>query len=378
MNNRINPKTRINGFSLVELAIVIFVVGILLTAGLKLLSVRVNTAQIEATTTHQEAIKQALISYLGKHKRLPCPNTAANGALPAPLPPCLSSGIVPYAELGLDRSTVLDGWENYFTYVLTPNPISTLLPPKMPATLPPYTTAWTYSYHPSINISPLTTNPFQAFWPANSTGGVTVSDGVNTIANPALATGAVLALISHGRNGYGATNVKLGINDASAAGADEIQNITPLIAPGNLSVIKRDATDSTTAGGAFDDMVLALSAREIISPLVLDGSIQENTTSSLVKANDYIVGTIIATKSCPPPCDPSLPQYSYSIPDPNTIPIGLFDIGVNYVRSITIINSSSPSNPADIVYTISAGDGTTNVITVGQLRGLLARATGFN
>lgn len=378
MNNRIAQKIRINGFSLVELAIVIFIVGILLTAGLKLLSVRVNSAQIETTTTHQEAIKQALITYLGKHKRLPCPSTAAGGALPAPLPPCLSSGIVPYAELGLDRATVLDGWENYFTYALTPNPISILLPPKMPATLPPYTTAWTYSYHPSINIPPLTTNQSQAFWPANSTGGVTISDGVNTIANPALATGAVIALISHGKNGYGAFNVKQGTNDASAAGADEIQNINPVIAPGNLRVIKRDVTDSAAAGGAFDDLVLGLSASELITPLVINGSIKENTTSSIVKANDYIVGTIISTKSCTSPCDPSLPQYGYSIPDPDSIPIGLFDSGVNYARSIPIIDSTTPVDPANSAYTISAGDGTTNVITVGQLRGLLARASGFN
>ena len=147
MNNKIPYRKRLNGFTLVEMAIVIFIAGILLTAGLKLLTVKLNAAQLEATHIHQEAIKQALISYLGKNQRLPCPATVANGGLPSPspLPQCTSySGIVPYYVLGLDRAVVLDGWGNFITYVVSPNPIAT--PPTMP-----YTTAWLYSYSPTLN-----------------------------------------------------------------------------------------------------------------------------------------------------------------------------------------------------------------------------------
>lgn len=368
MNNQIAHKIRTKGFSLVEMAIVIFIAGILLTAGLKLLTVRVNSAQIETTTTHQEAIKQSLISYLGKNRRLPCPGNIANGF--APPPPCNPTfGIVPYADLGLDKAAVLDGWENYFTYVITPNPVTTLLPAK----LPPYSTAWTYSYHASINTSPLTTNPLIAFWPANSTGGIVVSDGFNNIANPAITTGAVIALISHGRNGYGALNVKQGLNDASLAGADEIQNTNPMIASGNLRVIKRDTTDSVSASGIFDDVVFTLNASELVTPLIQNATLTESASISLNRANDYILGAIVTSKDCVS----AAPQCSYSIPVSNSIPLALFDNVVNYASFVTEINSSTPSNTIN-VYTITAGDGTALQMSAGQLRGVLARGSGFN
>ncbi|OQW68671.1 MAG: hypothetical protein BVN34_08275 [Proteobacteria bacterium ST_bin12] len=367
MNNQIAHKIRTKGFSLVEMAIVIFIAGILLTAGLKLLSVRVNSAQIETTTTHQDAIKQALIAYLGKNKRLPCPGNIADGfALP---PPCNStSGIVPYSELGLDQAAVLDGWENYFTYVITPNPITLPLLAKSP----PYTTSWTYAYNPTNNTPPSTNNPSLAFWPTNSTGGIIVSDGINEIAKPTLATGAVIALISHGRNGYGALNVKQALNDASDAYPDEKQNINLLDATGNLKVVKKDTTESTDAGGVFDDIVITLNSSELITPLITNGTFGENSSVSLYRANDYILGAIISTKFCvgtPSDC-------SYNIPDKSLIPLSIFENIVDYERLILppTVNISTPPGPA---YRITAGDGTVYQMTVDQLRGLLARGSGF-
>lgn len=374
MNKRIYKIIQISGFSLVEMAVVIFIVGILLSAGLKLLSAKVNSAQIEVTRTHQESIKQALISYLGRNKRLPCPTNVANGTLPAPLPPCNITGIIPYAELGLDLSTALDGWENYFTYAISPSLITSPLPPKTP----PYTTSWHYRYNPNSNIPPNTSNSTLAFWPTNSIGGISVSDGANVISNPSLATGAVVALLSYGKNGYGAFNVKLGTNDFTEAGVDELQNINPVNAPGNILIIKRDTTDSNAAGGVFDDVVLTLNASELISPLVLSGSVSENTSLSLSKANDFIVGTVIASKDCLAPCNATAPEYYYSIPDPNSIALTQFDPGVTYQRSITDISSINPATSSNIAYALIAGDGTKNEITVGQLRGLLARGSGFN
>jgi len=372
MKKRIYQTIKISGFSLVEMAVVIFIAGILLSAGLKLLSAKVNSAQIETTKTHQEAIKQALISYLGKNKRLPCPADVANGASTVINPPCASVGILPYAELGLDQATALDGWENYFTFAVTPNPITSPLPFKNPA----YSTAWLYAYSP-ITVNPRFKNdPLLTFWASNSTGGITISDGANVIANPSLGTGAVVAVISHGRNGYGAFNVKKIRNDSTNAGADEQQNIDPETAIGNISLIKRDVSDSSADGGVFDDLVFTANASELISPLITNGTISENIASQLNRANDFIIGNIISTKTCIVPCSETMPTYKYLIPNLSSIPAGTFEPGVDYQNLITEITATTPlGNDA---YILKAGDGTMKVITVNQLRGLLARASGFN
>ena len=134
------PKP-IFGFTLVEIAVALLIGAIILTAGLSLVRTRLEAAQIDVTQKHQEAIKQALISYLARNKRLPCPDVIDavtgnpnsrdgredrigggppwNCATPPVGAPYV--GGVPYVDLGLERSAALDGWDNYITYVMSPN-----------------------------------------------------------------------------------------------------------------------------------------------------------------------------------------------------------------------------------------------------------------
>src|SRR3954471_8356995 len=111
-----------SGFTLVEMAVVVLIAAILLTAGLSMVKSRLEAAQLDVTQKKQDAIKQALIAYLGRYKRLPCPDTNLDGREdrdPAPPYTCglpgaaQSFGGVPYIDLGLDRSAALDGWEDY-------------------------------------------------------------------------------------------------------------------------------------------------------------------------------------------------------------------------------------------------------------------------
>src|SRR5258706_5824833 len=69
------PAKSQDGFSLVELAVVVFIIGIILTMGVGALSAaRENTAS-SSTAQKQNAIKEALIGYLRRNSRLPCPDT---------------------------------------------------------------------------------------------------------------------------------------------------------------------------------------------------------------------------------------------------------------------------------------------------------------
>lgn len=380
MEMLIPRRKRLAGFTLIEMAIVIALAAILLSAGLSLLLIRAAAAQLDVTQKHQEAIKQALINYLGKNLRLPCPadSNSSGGEVRDPppplLPPCVSySGIVPYQTLGLDRVVALDGWGNFITYVVSPNPIAT--PPASPLT-----TAWLYTYTstaPTDTRRQIQTPASSAFWPSTSTGGIKVTDGSNPIADPAAATGAAVVLISYGKNGYGAYNVK-GLNDATPAGTDEQVNVSPVsgvLPTVTLAAVKRDTSDSP-AGNAFDDVVMILSANDLTGPLIVSGTLQSSAQAALSQANDILLGNVVASKSlCSSPC-PSSTNYYYTIPAPGipSFPPNVSAWGATYVPSASAVDITSTSG---VAYTLTAGDGTSKMVSIQELQGILGRAAGF-
>ncbi|MCW5604859.1 MAG: prepilin-type N-terminal cleavage/methylation domain-containing protein, partial [Burkholderiales bacterium] len=61
------------GFTLIEIAIVTAIVLTLVTLGLGLVNAHLSSAAYSVTKKRQEAIKDALIAYLGTHKKFPCP-----------------------------------------------------------------------------------------------------------------------------------------------------------------------------------------------------------------------------------------------------------------------------------------------------------------
>jgi len=398
MKTLILQRKRLAGFSLVELAIVLLITTIILSAGLGLLSLKREASQREATQKKQETIKQALINYLGQNRRLPCPAIVTPTATPpytgaedrsgsTPAPCNKYSGIVPFKELGLDRESALDGWENFFTYVVSPNiiPPPPVSPAQQPAPAPLLTTAWLYTYN---TITPSSTSPFTktitltptnpgtppndaAFWPSSSTGGITVTDGTTNIADPTKATGAVVTLISYGKNGYGAFNIKGGTNSPSI-GAHELANISPASSVLSPSVIKRDTTDVTTGGGAFDDIVMMLSANDLTGPLIANGTLQSSAQAVLNQANDIVIGKTVASKEWCTSCSPA--QYRYKITT-STFPPNVTAWGVLYTSSTTYIYQASSGVSA--AYTLTAGDGFPKNVSVDELNGILGRAAGF-
>ena len=125
-------RTGSRGFSLIELAIALVIVMTLLTLGITAFSVQMENTAVSVTKKKQDIIKDALSAYLGKYKRLPCPdvldavpNVVGRGDDNRTTPedvttPCSKDfGVIPYVDLGLPRDVALDGWENYFTYRVT-------------------------------------------------------------------------------------------------------------------------------------------------------------------------------------------------------------------------------------------------------------------
>jgi type II secretory pathway pseudopilin PulG len=369
-------RMRLAGFSLVEMAIVILIAGIMMGAGLSLLAVKQEAAKWDATQKHQEVIKQALINYLGKNKRLPCPVDPASPitgiegrSATVALPPCISySGVVPYAELGLERAVALDGYENFIDYVVSP-------PTVPPPSAPPFN-AWLYAYNTApascIPASSCLNTPSTTFWPSNTAGSLTANGNSTT-------SGVVVALISHGKNGFGAVNIKGGKNDSSTAGTDEAQNINPISGALSNTVVKRDASDSTTGNGAFDDIVMILSVNDLTGPLIANGTFQ-SAQAVLAQANNIVLGYIVAHQNvCPITSGANgdgcvSPAYYYSTPATLSPPAGVTDLGVQYNQSHSSVSTTSPSVPA---YTLDVGDGNPKSVSVDDLRGILTKGVGF-
>jgi type II secretory pathway pseudopilin PulG len=246
---------RLGGFSLIELTVVLLIVVILLTLGAGAIGLASSNAAISQTRKKQELIKEALSAYVGKYKRVPCPDTdlppnglgEENRANPNdPATDCTADvGVVPYVDLGLPKDYALDGWDNFFTYRVTKDGSAAL--------------DWTKS------------NPFYPGKPGKLD--VSIRSSVPPYgATPLTNTDkAVVVVVSHGKNGLGARTLLGTFNQAPAGGSDEEKNADPA-AP---QYIQRELTDvAVPTFGAYDDMVVFLKAADLVAPLIKDGTMR--------------------------------------------------------------------------------------------------------
>lgn len=115
------------GFSLVEMAIVLVILGFVLTALLlPLRAQREQAAQLQTNNTLENS-KQALLGFAQANGRLPCPAIAGSGiAAPNASGACTQqTGFLPAATLGLQpvdaQGFALDAWNNPIRYSVAQN-----------------------------------------------------------------------------------------------------------------------------------------------------------------------------------------------------------------------------------------------------------------
>lgn len=251
------------GFTLAEMAIVVLLISIAMTMGLKTVTANLENAAYSETKSKQERIKIALIGFLRTNGRLPCPDTAATPTGIEPVAGCttpvLGYGAVPWATLGLARETALDGWGNFFTYRVSdinPAPVAPAAPAVPRAKN--VNQNWTLKTAAGFDIASLS---------SPSAGGnlslqIDQRDSAGTLTT--IAYNAVAVIYSHGKNGFGAKTVK-GTTIAVPAAADEVINNTS----GTTQFIIRSTTDSGTAiGGTYDDLVAYMTPQDLLQPMI--------------------------------------------------------------------------------------------------------------
>jgi len=107
------------GVTLIEMAVVIFIIALLLGTILGPLSVQIRQREMRDAALELRAVRDALISFAQTRGRLPCPDTTRDGQGNGTPPTCAAiTGYLPFAELGI-RPT--DRWGRLYVYRVAPS-----------------------------------------------------------------------------------------------------------------------------------------------------------------------------------------------------------------------------------------------------------------
>ncbi|MCZ2406920.1 MAG: type II secretion system GspH family protein [Burkholderiales bacterium] len=260
------PGARAQGFSLVEMALVLLIVGLLAAVFLPATNTLLDNNRRKETRAKLEALEQAMVRFVVVNGRLPCP---ANGALAAGSPEqgleqphpgtaaCtaagLDNGVVPWRTLGLAQGDAMDAWNTMVSYRVWAGATVAASALTRPAGMDMH------------NLDPATMTPqIQAFLQASGFR-VCNANPCNAGAAPELAsrtgmTGAAYVLISHGANRVGGyTSEGVYLNAPSGPGPGPLENINFNAAaprtgfPGDFYI---DADYAESPAAYFDDIVL--------------------------------------------------------------------------------------------------------------------------
>ncbi len=217
------PRRGQQGFTLIELAIVMAVAGLMLAGTMKLLGGQLDQSRLKTTRDRLRMAYDALTSYYVTHAYLPCP---ADGALadsdanygraqPETSGSCTGVAathrVLPWRTLGLQEELSYDGWHQRLTYQVS---------------------------------APLTTAG------AAGPGDLSIHDGAQGVAGTTeISAAAAFIVISHGENGLGAWLQSGQRKTTAGIGPHEAENTdgaAPFV----------DKAPSQAVGDEFDDLVI--------------------------------------------------------------------------------------------------------------------------
>lgn len=272
----INKDKKESGFTLIEIAVVLVLVGLLLGSFIGSLNQRIESTQREKTKNQLNDIRTALLGFVSARGRLPCPTSTTGGGFEEPFggsdvaTPCtIIHGFVPGKTLGIDGAynldnLLLDVWGNPYRYSVSDRQLNA------------FTTAYTAPGAGGMaDIGMANLQPDLVICDADS-GSANVCIGANTII-----LGTAFVVLSLGKDGSDfvtnlAPNSDQGENagEATVAANGAGENLAYTVSNGNAFVSKSySATGS--AAGFFDDMIVWESQYVIYARMLEAGHVIE-------------------------------------------------------------------------------------------------------
>ncbi len=230
-----------SGFTLIELAVAMFIIALLLGSILVPLTTQVEQKQIGDTQKSLEEIREAIIGFAIANGYLPCPDitsgiNANDGAEDITGTNCTSAeGNVPWATLGVAS---VDAWGNRFRY-------------RVDADFTNRSTLFGFSSSADLQVC------------TTATCSTTAPETTLTQATP---NGAPAVILSHGRNGLGAINANTNVPNPAPTSANELENTD-----NDNRLVSRVA--SAASGSEFDDIVIWLSRYALFNRMVMAGKL---------------------------------------------------------------------------------------------------------
>ena len=236
------------GFSLLEMAIVLVIVGLLMAGLIPSITGQIEQQHRSETRKQLDDIRQALIGFAISNGRLPCP---ADGTIPTVAGLANSAGleksscaaganggVLPWVTLGVSET---DAWGRRFTYRVTPDFADAV-------------STTTYA-----GCTPIPT-PTQSTFALCSSGNLAIglTAGTTNVANNIPAV-----IVSHGTDGLGAYMPSgQQIQPIPAANTDQGEN-----ADNDNNFVSHDFTTG------FDDLVVWLSPNILFNRMVMAGKL---------------------------------------------------------------------------------------------------------
>ncbi|VAW47586.1 hypothetical protein MNBD_GAMMA03-1338 [hydrothermal vent metagenome] len=237
-----------NGFTLVELAVVLGIVSVLAIGSATLFTEQKVNIGRESSEEKLKTVKVALLKFVEKNHYLPCPDTDALGDRSfgtenrfnetTNLDTCVASyGTVPFKMLGLSQLDVMDSYSNMLHYAVTGGVTSSADITDCP------TNSACFFNHNTTPAFDHTTRPVFGDTGAKN---LELCAGQSCSGSDLLARGLIAVILAYNQDGGETTDLN----------AEEVENKN-----NNLRFVKSPYLDEN--GHFFDDLVITISGNEI-------------------------------------------------------------------------------------------------------------------